>query len=98
MTVKAVVDWISKSPYSSIISAIEAVNEPRPYTTEQLAMLRSYYERTYATIQTLGDKAPAMMFADVRDLFFVLIISSCWILLLLSRLTDVDGGLWLIAM
>ncbi|KAH9820586.1 family 5 glycoside hydrolase [Melampsora americana] len=63
-TVKAVVDWLAQSPYASIISAIEAVNEPRPYTPSQLAMLRSYYDRSYKTIQTLGPNAPAMMFAD----------------------------------
>lgn len=63
--VKAVVDWIADSPYYSIISAIEIINEPRPYTSEQLAMLRGYYERSYDTIQKgLGDKAPAMFFAD----------------------------------
>lgn len=98
MKVKAVVNWISKSPYSSIISPIEAVNEPRPYTTEQLATLKSCYEQTYATIQTRGDKAPAMMFADVRDLLSAFIIPFCFILLLLLRLTDGDGGLGLIAM
>ncbi|CAH7689154.1 glycoside hydrolase superfamily [Phakopsora pachyrhizi] len=64
LTVKAVVDWVSQSPFHSIISAIEVANEPRPYTTEQRAMLRAYYERSYNTIQTLGDKAPAMFFAD----------------------------------
>lgn len=63
-TVKAVVDWISTSPYYSIISAVEAANEPRPYTPEQFAMLRAFYERSYKTLQTLGSKAPAMMFAD----------------------------------
>ncbi|MBW0533251.1 hypothetical protein O181_072966 [Austropuccinia psidii MF-1] len=62
--VKAVVDWVSKSPYYSIVSAIEVVNEPRPYTTEQRAMLRAFYERSYTTIQTLGPKAPVMLFAD----------------------------------
>lgn len=63
-TVAAVVEFIASSPYASIIMAIEAANEPRPYTTEQFSMLRAYYERSYATIQTLGSKAPAMMFAD----------------------------------
>ncbi|MBW0477739.1 hypothetical protein O181_017454 [Austropuccinia psidii MF-1] len=62
--VKAVVDWVAQSPYYSIISAIEVVNEPRPYTTEQRAMLRAFYERSYTTIQTLGNKAPVMLFAD----------------------------------
>ncbi|OAV97192.1 hypothetical protein PTTG_05391 [Puccinia triticina 1-1 BBBD Race 1] len=62
--IKAVVDWIDTSAYYSIISAIEVVNEPRPYTTEQRAMLRAYYDRSYETIQTLGPKAPAMFFAD----------------------------------
>ncbi|MBW0497017.1 hypothetical protein O181_036732 [Austropuccinia psidii MF-1] len=62
--VKAVVDWISQSAYYSIFSAIEVINEPRPYTTEQRAMIRAYYERSYATIQTLGSKAPAMLFSD----------------------------------
>jgi len=62
--VKAVVDWIAGSAYYSIFSAIEVVNEPRPYTTEQRAMLRAFYDRSYETIQTLGPKAPAMFFAD----------------------------------
>ncbi|MBW0524958.1 hypothetical protein O181_064673 [Austropuccinia psidii MF-1] len=62
--VKAVVDWIDQSPYYSIISAIEVINEPRPYTTEQRAMIRAYYERSYETIQSLGQKAPAMLFSD----------------------------------
>ncbi|PLW43559.1 hypothetical protein PCANC_13258 [Puccinia coronata f. sp. avenae] len=62
--VKAVVDWIAGSAYYSIISAIEVINEPRPYTTEQRAMLRAFYDRSYDTIQTLGPKAPAMFFAD----------------------------------
>ncbi|POW03680.1 hypothetical protein PSHT_11572 [Puccinia striiformis] len=63
-TIKAVVDWIGSSAYYSIISGIEVVNEPRPYTTEQRAMLRAFYDRSYETIQTLGPKAPAMLFAD----------------------------------
>lgn len=62
--VKAVVDWIAGSPYWSIISAVEVINEPRPYTTEQRAMIRAYYDRSYNTLQTLGDRAPAMFFAD----------------------------------
>jgi hypothetical protein len=78
--VKAVVDWIGSSAYSSIISAIEVVNEPRPYTTEQRAMLRAFYDRSYDTIQTLGSKAPAMFFADVRisnPLVIMVVTNTC---------------------
>ncbi|KAJ8293022.1 Ras-related protein Rab-8A [Rhodotorula toruloides] len=49
--VAAITDWVAKSPYRSVVTGIEVINEPRPYTDDQIQQLQNYYERSYATIQ-----------------------------------------------
>ncbi|GAA5894432.1 hypothetical protein JCM6882_004819 [Rhodosporidiobolus microsporus] len=49
--VKAITEFVAASPYRSVVSGIEVINEPRPYTEEQNQQLMHYYERSYATIQ-----------------------------------------------
>ncbi|GAA5823296.1 hypothetical protein JCM11251_007558 [Rhodosporidiobolus azoricus] len=49
--VKAITEFVASSPYRSVVSGIEVINEPRPYTEAQNQQLMHYYERSYATIQ-----------------------------------------------
>ncbi|GJN92480.1 hypothetical protein Rhopal_005510-T1 [Rhodotorula paludigena] len=50
--VKAATEWLAQTPYRSVVSGIEVINEPRPYTDDQIQQLENYYERSYATIQS----------------------------------------------
>ncbi|GAA6003866.1 hypothetical protein JCM10207_006441 [Rhodosporidiobolus poonsookiae] len=50
--VKAMTEWLAKTPYRSVVTGIEVINEPRPYTNDQFDQLFDYYERSYATIQS----------------------------------------------
>ena len=43
--------YIENSPFRTVITGLEVINEPRPYTDSQLAELEAYYDRSYATIQ-----------------------------------------------
>ncbi|GAA5860760.1 hypothetical protein JCM5353_008005, partial [Sporobolomyces roseus] len=49
--IKAVIQFVETSPYRSVITGIEPVNEPRPYTDQQLQQLEDYFERSYQAIQ-----------------------------------------------
>ncbi|GAA5859030.1 hypothetical protein JCM8547_003974 [Rhodosporidiobolus lusitaniae] len=49
--IKAVTDWVAQTPYRSVITGIEPINEPRPYTDGQYDQIKEYYERSYQTIQ-----------------------------------------------
>ncbi|GAA5938853.1 glycoside hydrolase family 5 protein [Sporobolomyces koalae] len=49
--IKAVIEFVENSPYRSVITGIEPVNEPRPYTPDQLKQLENYFERSYQAIQ-----------------------------------------------
>lgn len=44
-SVAAVAEYISNSPFRTIISGIQPINEPRPYTDSQTDELRDYYTR-----------------------------------------------------
>ncbi|GAA5969427.1 hypothetical protein JCM11641_008113 [Rhodosporidiobolus odoratus] len=50
--VKAVTEWLADTPYRSVVTGIEVINEPRPYTEDQNQQLMKYYERSYETIQS----------------------------------------------
>ncbi|GAA5897167.1 uncharacterized protein JCM6883_006602 [Sporobolomyces salmoneus] len=49
--IKAVIQFVETSPYRSVITGIEPVNEPRPYTDDQLKQLENYFDRSYRAIQ-----------------------------------------------
>lgn len=49
--VTAITEWLAKTPYRSVVTGIEVINEPRPYTNDQIVQLQNYYERSYETIQ-----------------------------------------------
>ncbi|GAA5833996.1 hypothetical protein JCM3766R1_002490 [Sporobolomyces carnicolor] len=49
--IKAVIQFVENSPYRSVITGIEPINEPRPYTPAQLVQLENYFERSYQAIQ-----------------------------------------------
>lgn len=49
--VVTITEWLATNPYRSVVTGIEVINEPRPYTPAQIDQLRNYYERSYATIQ-----------------------------------------------
>ncbi|GAA5885766.1 hypothetical protein JCM16303_006055 [Sporobolomyces ruberrimus] len=49
--IKAVIQFVETSPYRSVITGIEPVNEPRPYTPDQLVQLEKYFDRSYQAIQ-----------------------------------------------
>ncbi|GAA5952112.1 hypothetical protein JCM3765_005198 [Sporobolomyces pararoseus] len=49
--IKAVIKFVESSPYRSVITGIEPINEPRPYTPDQLVQLEKYFERSYQAIQ-----------------------------------------------
>lgn len=43
--VTAITEWLAKTPYRSVVTGIEVINEPRPYTDDQIVQLQNYYER-----------------------------------------------------
>lgn len=43
--VVAITEWLAKTPYRSVVTGIEVINEPRPYTPDQIVQLKNYYER-----------------------------------------------------
>ncbi|GAA6064089.1 hypothetical protein JCM10212_003447 [Sporobolomyces blumeae] len=49
--IKAVISFVENSPYRSVVTGIEPINEPRPYTNDQLVQLENYFERSYQAIQ-----------------------------------------------
>ncbi|GAA5874802.1 hypothetical protein JCM3774_003445 [Rhodotorula dairenensis] len=49
--VTAITEWLAANPYRSVVTGIEVINEPRPYTDDQIMQLQKYYERSYETIQ-----------------------------------------------
>ncbi|KAK4702196.1 hypothetical protein P7C70_g4030, partial [Phenoliferia sp. Uapishka_3] len=49
--VLAVLDFVAKSPYRSVVAGLEVINEPRPYTPAQYTELSDYYSRSYTAIQ-----------------------------------------------
>ncbi|GAA6016346.1 hypothetical protein JCM11491_006826 [Sporobolomyces phaffii] len=49
--IKAVIQFVENSPYRSVITGIEPINEPRPYTPAQLTQLENYFSRSYQAIQ-----------------------------------------------
>ncbi|GAA5993053.1 hypothetical protein JCM10908_003080 [Rhodotorula pacifica] len=49
--VVAITEWLAANPYRSVVTGIEVINEPRPYTNDQITQLENYYERSYQTIQ-----------------------------------------------
>ncbi|KAM0790616.1 hypothetical protein ACM66B_004479 [Microbotryomycetes sp. NB124-2] len=65
-TVKAVLDFIGTTPFRSIISGLEVINEPRPYTPAQVQEIEDYYARSYDAIQSSPN--PVTMFiADAYE-------------------------------
>ncbi|KAM0756218.1 glycoside hydrolase [Meredithblackwellia eburnea MCA 4105] len=50
-TVQAVLDFVAKTPYRTVVAGLEVINEPRPYTTTQYQTLSNYYARSYTAIQ-----------------------------------------------
>ncbi|KZT57888.1 glycoside hydrolase family 5 protein [Calocera cornea HHB12733] len=57
-TLQAALDWITASPYRSVVSGIEVCNEPRPNADDNFAVLRSYYERAYTACTNRSDPVP----------------------------------------
>ncbi|GAA5961798.1 hypothetical protein JCM21900_003312 [Sporobolomyces salmonicolor] len=49
--IQVVTEWVANSPYRSVVTGIEPINEPRPYTNDQLVQLENYFSRSYNTIQ-----------------------------------------------
>lgn len=47
----AVTEWLAQTPYRSVVTGIEVINEPRPYSDDQYQQLLNYYDRSYQTIQ-----------------------------------------------
>ena len=66
--VDAALAWMSASPYSSVMSALELANEPRPYTDDQFSTLRAYYQRSYEKASKLATPIPVQFHHGcVRD-------------------------------
>ncbi|GAA6046950.1 hypothetical protein JCM3770_003446 [Rhodotorula araucariae] len=49
--VVAMTEFLARTPYRSVVTGLEVINEPRPYTDDQVVQLQNYYERSYQTIQ-----------------------------------------------
>ncbi|TNY22580.1 glycoside hydrolase superfamily [Rhodotorula diobovata] len=49
--VVAMTEFLARTPYRSVVTGLEVINEPRPYTPDQVQQLMNYYERSYQTIQ-----------------------------------------------
>lgn len=49
--VAAMTEFLARTPYRSVVTGLEVINEPRPYTDDQVQQLQNYYARSYTTIQ-----------------------------------------------
>ncbi|GAA5921970.1 hypothetical protein JCM3775_003439 [Rhodotorula graminis] len=49
--VVAMTEFLARTPYRSVVTGLEVINEPRPYTDDQIQQLQNYYARSYTTIQ-----------------------------------------------
>ncbi|KAL9940252.1 hypothetical protein V8E36_000957 [Tilletia maclaganii] len=55
-TIQALIQWINNNPYKSVVSAVTPVNEPRAQVgfhandAEKLAILRTFYQRSYSLL------------------------------------------------
>lgn len=76
--VDAALAWMSASPYSSVMSALELANEPRPYTDDQFSTLRAYYQRSYEKASKLSPPIPVQFHHGFINQVMNVSVASYW--------------------